>query len=349
VARDRGRAGLNEHSTNHKARTFILRSPARLLSAIAAVALAGATLVASAQTYPNRPPRLIVPFPAGGSTDLLARAVGQRLGDALGQQIVVDNRPGANTIVAYEATLNAPADGYTMLMEGFNGLVLNPNMYRKLPYDADKDFVGVALIATSGFIVVVNPKVPVNSMKELVEHARKNAGKVNLASAGIGNSTHVAAEMFLAVASLKMNHVPYKGSAAALPELVNGTVDLMFDTPITSMPFVRAGKLRGLAVSGDKRLAAMPDLPTIAELGYPGFNAGTYYNVTVRRGTPQPIIDRLSAELVKIAESAQLREMFQPQGIDMAPAPHARIDKMLRDDRARFAKVIKDAGIVIEQ
>ena len=321
----------------------------RLMIRLLALAAACCATTGHTQTYPTKPIRLIVPFGAGGSTDILARTLGQRLGDSLGQPVLVENRPGANTIIAYEATLNAPADGYTLLMEGFNGMVLNPNLYAKLPYDAERDFVGVGLVATSGFVVVINPELPVRTLAELVNYARANPGKVNLASAGIGNSTHIAAEMFLSAVKLKLPHVPYKGSSAALPDLVSGQVQLMFDTPITSMPFVKSGKLRALAVSGARRLAAMPEVPTIAELGYPGFNAGTYYSVAARRGTPAAIIERLSTEIRRISAGADLSATFTPQGIDMTPGSAEELGVMLKADRARFAKVIKDAGISLEQ
>jgi tripartite-type tricarboxylate transporter receptor subunit TctC len=319
-----------------------------LMQGIATLALCTLSGLAAAQGYPNKALRLIVPFPPGGSTDLLGRAVALRLSDALGQPVVVDNRPGANTIVAYEATLSAPADGYTLLFESFNGLVLNPNLYAKLPYDPERDFVPVAQVATSGFIVVVNPAVKANTLQEFVALARANPGRINLASAGIGNSTHVAAESFLTTAGIKLNHVPYKGSANALPELINGQVQVMFDTPITSMPFVRSGKLRALAVSGANRIAAMPDLPTIAELGYPGFSAGTYYSVVARRGTPQAAVDRLSNEIRRIAALPELRDLFSPQGIDASPGSAEELGALLRTDRARFAKVIKSANITLD-
>ena len=302
----------------------------------------------SAQSFPSRPLRLIVPFPPGGSTDLLGRALSQRLGTALGQPVVVENRPGAGTIVAYDATVNSPADGYTMLFDAFNGLVLNPNLYKKLPYDAERDFTAIAQIATSSFIVIVNASLPVTTLADLVSYARNAQGKLNFASCGIGCSTHIAYESFLAVANIKMNHIPYKGSADALPAVVNGTVPTMFDTPITALAFVRSGKVRALAATGAKRIGALPDLPTIAESGYPGFAGGTYYSVVARSGTPQAAIDRLSAEFQRIAALPELREMFGPQGIDMAPGSADELAALVRNDRARYAKVINDAGIKLD-
>lgn len=322
----------------------------RLLIRVCAAVLAiTAASVAYSQQFPSRPLRLIVPFPAGGSTDLLGRALSQRMSTALGQPVVVENRPGANTIVAYEATLNAPADGYTMLFEAFNGLVLNPNLYKKLPYDAERDFTAVAQVATSSFIIIVNQSLPVKTLAELVSYVRDRQGKIDFASCGIGCSTHVAYELFMSVANLKMNHIPYKGSADALPAVVSGTVPTMMDTPITALPFVRSGKVRALAATAATRIGAMPELPTIAELGYPGFASGTYYSVVARRGTPQAAIDRLSAEFQRIAGMQELRDMFGPQGIDMAPGSAEQLANLLRADRAKYASVIKNAAITLEQ
>lgn len=317
--------------------------------AVALALVIAATATAYAQTFPSRPLRLIVPFPAGGSTDLLGRALSQRLSTALGQPVVVENRPGGNTIVAYEATRSSPADGYTMLFEAFNGLVLNPNLYKKLPYDAERDFVPIAQVATSSFILIVNASLPVKTLAEFVSHVRDRQGKLDFASCGIGCSTHVAYESFFAVANIKMNHIPYKGSADALPAVVSGTVPTMMDTPITALPFIRSGKVRALAATGATRLSAIPELPTIAELGYPGFASGTYYSVVARSGTPQAAIDRLSTEFQRIAGLPELRDMFGPQGIDMAPGSADQLAALLRADRARLATVIKSAGITLEQ
>lgn len=324
----------------------MLRFVARTVALTLVIAAMSA---AHAQTFPSRPLRLIVPFPAGGSTDLLGRAVAQRLSTALGQPVVVENRPGANTIVAYEATRNSPADGYTMLFEAFNGLVLNPNLYKKLPYDAERDFTSIAQVATSSFILIVNPAVPAKSLAEFVSYIRDKQGKVDFASCGIGCSLHVAYESFMSVANIKMNHIPYKGSADALPAIVNGTVPTMMDTPITSLPFIRAGKVRALAATGATRLSALPDLPTIAELGYPGFSGGTYYSVVARSGTPQAAIDRLSTEIQRVAAMSELRDLFGPQGIDMAPGSAESLTALLRADRAKYATVIRNAGITLEQ
>ncbi|MBY0439582.1 MAG: tripartite tricarboxylate transporter substrate binding protein [Burkholderiales bacterium] len=324
---------------------------AALPAAAAALSLSCAVLSTATHAqpaWPAKPVRLLVPFSAGGVTDLLARSVAQRLGEGIGQSVVVDNRPGANTIIAYEILGRAGADGYTLMLEGFNGLVLNPLLYPKLPYSPDKDIAPVGLIGFSPVMVVVNPQLPVKSIRELVDYARANPGKLNFGSSGIGGVVHISTEWFMALTGTRMTHVPYKGGASALPDLMAGQLQVLFNPPITAIPMVKAGKLRALAVSSSKRLSAMPDVPTVAELGYPGYDAATWFSLLARRGSPQAIIDRLSAELKKVVDTPALREQFAAQAIEFQWGDSTAVAALVKKDLARWGEVIRKGNIKVD-
>ena len=317
-------------------------------------AAAGVTLLllgaaVSAQSYPQRPIRLIVPYTAGGATDLLARAVASRMSEGLGQQVVSDNRPGANTIIGFQLQAQAAPDGYTLLTGGFNGLVLNPILYKKLPYSVERDIASVAMLGSSPLIVVVHPSLPVRSVKELVQYARSNPGKLNFASGGNGNITHVAAEQFMALTGTNMTHVPYKGGAAGIGDQLSGQVHLKFDTPITALPHVKAGRLRALAVTAQKRLNAAPDLPTIAALGYPAYEASTWFSIMTRKGTPRPVIDRLNREVRRVVAIPAMRAQFSALGIDLESGTPEELDARVRKDTARWSEIIRKAGVTLDQ
>ena len=298
--------------------------------------------------YPDRPLRLIVPYTAGGATDLLARGVGSRLTEALGQQVVMDNRPGANTIIGFELQAKAAPDGYTLLTGGFNGLVLNPLLYKSLPYHVERDIASVALLGSSPLIVVVHPSVPVRTLKELVEYARAQPDRLAYASGGNGNITHIAVEYFMAMTGTRMLHVPYKGGAAGMTDQLAGQVQLKFDTPITALPYVRAGRLRALAVTSKRRLSAARDVPTIAELGYPDYEAATWFSIMTRKGTPLPIIDRLNAEIRRIVAANELKEQFSPLAIDLESGTPADLDARVRAETRRWAEVIRRARVTVD-
>ena len=315
----------------------------RILPTLLLCALAVATR-AHAQAWPSKPLRLIVPYTAAGSTDQLSRALAQRLGDAIGQPVLVENRPGANTIIGAEAAAKSEPDGYTLFMGSSGSLAVNPSLYAKLPYDPARDFSLVTLTASSPLVLVLHPSVPVNSVKELADYARANPGKLNFASVGNGNPLHLAGELFKAMAGVQLTHVPYKGSAPALTDLLAGQVQLMFDTPITSMPHVRSGKLKAFAVTSAKRSAALPELPTIAELGYPGYDAGIWFGVVVRKGTPAPVISKLNAELRKILDNAELRAKFGAQSLDLMSSTPEEFNAFLAAEVAKWRKVIVDSN-----
>ena len=299
---------------------------------------------AHAQAWPAKPLRLIVPYTAAGSTDQLSRALAQRLGDALGQPVLVENRPGANTIIGAEAAAKSDPDGHTLFMGSSGSLAVNPSLYAKLPYDPARDFSLVTLTASSPLVLVLHPSVPVNSVRELADYARANPGKLNFASVGNGNPLHLAGELFKAMAGVQLTHVPYKGSAPALTDLLAGQVQLMFDTPITSMPHVRSGKLKAFAVTSAKRSAALPELPTIAELGYPGYDAGIWFGVVVRKGTPAPVIAKLNAELRKILDHAELRAKFGAQSLDLMSSTPEEFNAFLGTEVSKWRKVIVDSN-----
>ncbi|MBC7781625.1 MAG: tripartite tricarboxylate transporter substrate binding protein [Proteobacteria bacterium] len=317
------------------------------MGAVVACTAFGAS-VALAQAWPAKPIRMIIPFTPGGSTDLLARAVGARISEGVAQTVVFDNRPGANTIIAFELQARAGADGYTLLMGGFNGMVMNPIFYPKLPYDVERDLAPIALVGESPLVLVVHPSLPVRSVKELVDHARANPEKLNYQSSGNGNITHVAAELFMSMAGIRMQHIAYKGGSAGLPDLISGQVPIKFDTPITAMPFLKTAKLRALAVTSPKRLSILPDVPTLAELGYKGYAAATWFSLVTRRGTAQDVVARLNREVRRFVESPDARAQFAAQGIELASGTPEELAALVRRDRARWTEVVRKAGIVVE-
>lgn len=314
---------------------------------ISALCLLGLAAAASAQTWPARPVRMIVPYTAGGATDLLARAVGERLGGALGQSVVIDNRPGANTIIGYQLQAAAAPDGYTLIMGGFNALVMNPLLYKTLPYNVDRDLAHIGLVGISPLVVVAHPALPMRSLKDLVAYAKSNPGKLNFASSGNGNLTHIAGELFMSMSGIRMQHVPYKGGSASMTDQLTGVIQLKFDTPITALPYVRDGRLRALAVTGRQRLGALPEVLTVAEQGYKDYEAATWFSIATRKGTPPAIINRLSGELARIVQQPDMRSRFGAVAIDLASGSPDELGQLVKRDSTRWAAVIKSAGVTL--
>ena len=301
-----------------------------------------------AQAYPNKPIRLIVPQPPGGGNDTIARLVAERISKPLRQQVVVENRAGASGLVAAETVSRAPADGYTLLLGNVATLAILPNLQKKIPYDSLRDFDPVSLIATAPMLVVVHPSVPVKTVKELVAFARARPGEINYASNGIGSSTHLATEMFRQMTNINIVHVPYKGLSGAMTDLVSGQVPLMFSSVVAMLPHVKNKRLRAIAMTGETRSVAIPDVPTVAEAGVPGFSAGSWYGIVVPAGTPRPVIDALNREIVAVTRSPEISERLNREAvIPIAGTPEA-FGAHIRDEFARMAKVVKASDIRVE-
>jgi len=316
-----------------------------------AAALAGSLLVAAAafaQDYPAKPLRLIVPFPPGGGNDTVARVIAQRMSPALGQPVVVDNRPGAGGSVGAEAVAKAPADGYTLFLAGVGSHAVNPNLHPKLPYDPVKDFAPITLIASAPSVLVVNPSIPARNVAEFTAYARANPGKLNYASNGNGSAAQLAATMYESMAGVRMVHVPYKGIAPALTDLLNGEVQLMFGTIVALVPHLQAGKLRALAVTSRKRSVLLPDVPTLAESGLPDYQAGSWYGVLAPAGTPRPIIERLHGTIVKALQQPDVAQRLAAEGAEVIGSTPEEFGAHIKAELARVAEVVRAAGIKIE-
>jgi tripartite-type tricarboxylate transporter receptor subunit TctC len=304
--------------------------------------------LAHAQNYPVKPVRFIVPFPPGGGNDTIARLVAQKLSAALGQQVIVDNRPGAGGTIGAEAAARSPGDGYTMFLAGVATHGINPNMRKKMPYDALKDFEAVSLIASAPLLVVVHPSLPVKNVKDLIAVAKAKPGQINYASNGPGSSSHLAVELFDMMAGVKLTHIPYKGLAPALTDLLSGEISVMFSSAVAALPQVKSGRLRAIAMTGAKRSAAIPNVPTVAESGVPGYETGSWYGVVVPAGTPRAAIDRLSREIQTIVKSPDFTAKLNEEAVIPVGSTPEAFDKHIRNELARWAKVIKAAKIALE-
>jgi tripartite-type tricarboxylate transporter receptor subunit TctC len=319
---------------------------AALLAAIALVATTPAA--AQGASYPTKPVRLVVPFPAGGTTDILARAVAQKLSETWGQQVIVDNRPGAGGNIGSELVAKAPPDGYTLLMGTVGTHAINPSLYAKMPYNHVKDFTPVILVAGVPNVLVVNPSLPVNSVQELIAYGKANPNKLNFASSGNGTSIHLSGELFKTMTGVQMTHVPYKGSAPALTDLIGGQVQLMFDNPPSSLQFIKAGKLRALAVTSLARSQALPDVPTLAESGLPGFEASSWFGVLAPAGTPADIVAKLNGAVAAWLASPAAKEHLAAQGAIAAGGSPDAFVKHIADESAKWAKVVKASGAHVD-
>ena len=313
-----------------------------LYLAAGAAALPAVSPIATAQTYPTRPVRFIIGYPAGGSADLTARLLGQWLSERLGQPFVIESRPGSGTNIATETVVNAPPDGYTLLLVA-PANAINATLYEKLNHNFMRDMAPVAGLIRFPNVIVVNPSVPAKTVPELIAYAKANPGKLNMASSGNGSTIHVSGELFKMMTGVNMVHVPYRGGAPALTDMISGQVQVMFDNVPTSIEFIRAGKLRALAVTTATRSKVLPDLPTVADF-VPGYEASAWYGVGVPKGTPDDVIDKLNKEINAILADPKAKARLADLGASLLAGSPADFGKLVADETEKWGKVVKFSG-----
>ena len=321
--------------------------PLRVIGAVCVVALSGMLAgLAGAQGFPNRAIRFVMPYPAGSGGDTVVRTIAAKLAEMWGQQIVVDNRPGANGIIGTDIVAKAKPDGYTWVMGQTATMAVNPVLYSKLPYDATKDFEPVTQLTIYGYVLVVHPSVPVKSVKEFIALARARPGELAYSSSGLGGSQHLAGELFQLMTGVRLNHVTYKGGAPAEVAVIAGEVGALFDTEVTAIPLVQAGRLRPLGVTLRKRSISMPDIPTIAEAGVPGYVLDAWQSIMVPAGTPREIVNRIYEDTKKVLAMPDVRErLIDKGGMELIGSSPDEITRMLRSEAVKYAKLIKDTNV----
>lgn len=324
-----------------------MRNGYRTVGFFAAITwLATAAPVALAQgSYPTKPIRLIAPFPPGGTSDVVCRIVAQKLTEAVGRQVVVDNRPGAAGNIGHVAAAKAPADGYTLLLTSKFSLVNNQHMYKQLPYDPYNDFAPVSLVASAGMVLVVHPSVPARSVKELIALAKARPGQLNFGSGGIGSTAHIVGEVFGAATKVKIVHIPYKGAALVVTDLVAGHIEMSFSNTVPAVPQINVGKLRALAVTTEQRSPTLPDVPTMAESGVKEPFPDTWWAIAAPKGTDAAIINRLNAELAQIMKLPDVQEKYAGLGVSPMHTTPERVLELVRLESPQMAKILKRAGV----
>ena len=300
------------------------------------------------QSYPNRPLKMILPFPAGGPTDIVARALGQGLGEALGQNVVIDNRPGGGGLIGATLAAKSAADGHTLFLGGITTFAIAPSVHKNLPYDPLKDFLPVTQATRQPILLMVHPALPVKSVREFIALAKARPGELNYASSGPGGSGHMAGELFRLVTGVNIVHIPYKGAPPALNELIAGQVQVLFGTILITAPHVRAGRVRAIAITGPQRTNALPEVMTFAEAGIAGYDASSWNGIAVPAGTPHAIVDRLNTELTRILRTPLVRERLAQDGAVPVPSTPEEFSALIKLEMAKWAQVVKAANIRIE-
>lgn len=318
---------------------------ARPICAILGALLLSAALPATAQNYPTRAVRIVAPFPPGGGLDLVARALGQRLSAALGQPVIIDNRAGADGMIGTEQVARATPDGYTLLISSTGPMVINPALNLKMPYDTLRDFAPVTLVVVQPMCLVVHPSLPVRSVRDLVMLTKARPGQLNYGSGGIGNGAHLAVELFKTATGADIVHVPYKGAAPAVVDLLAGQVQLMLNSIPVLLPHIRAGKLRPLAVGAENRMTILPDVPTMREAGVAKFDANSWYGFFAPAGTPRDVVARLNAESARILRGQEMREFLLPQGAEPIGNTSEEFAAHIRSELAKWVQAVKAAGV----
>ncbi len=300
-----------------------------------------------AQEYPTKPIRWIIPYPPGGTSDFLARLIGQKMTDSWKQIVLIDNRSGANGNIGTEAAARAPADGYTMLLVA-STFAMNPAVYPNLPFDSERDFAAVTMLLWQPYLLSVHPSLPVTSVKQLVALAKAKPGAIDYSSGGVGNATHIAAERFAAMVGVKLNHVPYRGVGLSIPALLTGEVQLTMASSVAVQPYVKSGRIRILGVTGTKRIPSLPDVPTVAEAGVPGFEEGNWQAVLVPSRTPRPVVNKLNQELVRIVRTPDISEQILRVGANVIANSPEESSATIKADLKKYAVVIKALNIRLE-
>jgi tripartite-type tricarboxylate transporter receptor subunit TctC len=317
----------------------------RRLLLLITLTLVGIPNLGAAEEYPSRPVRWIVPFQPGGTTDIIARIVGQKLSDLWGQSVIIDNRPGASAVVGTQAGARAAPDGYTLTFAYNGNMTMNPSLIRKLPYDAMKDFAHVTVVVGTPFVLVVNPQVPAHSLQELIARAKASPGKLNVAIGGAAG--HLSIELFKAMAGVDMFNVSYKGNAPSLNAVLSGETGVMYETLTAALPHIKSGKLRALGVTTARRSSQLPDVPAIGEV-LPGYDVNLWFGVSVPAGTPKEIVERVSADIARVGKMPEVKEKFATLGLEVAASTPEQTTAMIKSEIETWARVVRDAKIPVE-
>ncbi len=331
-------------------RNFIIRNTLRLnfISRLWILSILSITTVsiANAQsTYPNRPIKFIAPFPPGGTSDVLGRIMAQKLSDALGQSVIVENRPGASGNIGHDIAAKAAPDGYTLLLSNSSTVVNNPHLFKQMSFDWYKDFSPISLVAIAGLVLVVHPSVPVKSVSELTALAKSKPGQLNFGSGGKGIQSHISGEMYKTAANVDIVHIPYKGTGVAVADLVAGQIHMVFSDMAPAVPFIKANKLRALAVTSPQRSTTLPELPTMIELGFPNFEAANWWSIVTPKGVPNSIIDRINQELGKIMTSQEIKDSFEKLGVTPLYSEPSKVFELSRKESPIIGEILRKAGV----